>query len=314
MLKVSIILPTHNGEKYIRNAIQSVQAQSFSDWELIVVDDGSTALTTSGSISFDSAQDKSFTTSVLTAPVASDSSLIKEIVNAFTEKDHRIKYFRNEKNLGIQKSLNKGLREAKGEYIARIDDDDEWIDKTKLQKQVEFLDKNPDYVLVGAGVIVVGDPLRHPADGGDEEELFRYLNPETDYDIRQKILGRNCFSHSSVVFRKQAALKAGLYPETKKTLHAEDYWLWLKLGLFGKFCNLRFYGIKFMLRQSAVSSKNKVEQFWHDILIVWEFRRHYPNFVSGFLRSWLRLVLYGVGGFFPFLRLKYLVMKQYKSL
>ncbi len=286
MLKVSIILPTHNGEKFIANAIKSVQAQSFSDWELVVVDDGSTDRT----------------------PM---------IVNEPAKADVRIVYLKNGKNLGIQKSLNIGLREAKGEYIARIDDDDEWIDKDKLQKQVEFLDKNLDYVLVGTGAIVVNESVKEPGSRIKNSlpgELFRYLNPEKDFDIRQKILGRNCFSHSSVVFRKQAAFTVGLYPETKKTLHAEDYWLWLKLGIYGKFHNLQFYGIKFMLRQSAVSSKNKIKQFWHDILVVWEFRKHYPNFVSGFLRSWLRLIFYGLGGFLPFLRLKYWVMKLYKSL
>ncbi len=274
MPKVSIVLPTHNGEKFIEKAIQSVFDQSFSDWELIVINDASTDET---------------------------PNMIKKL----SQQDSRVVYFRNEKNLGIQKSLNKGLREAKGEYIARIDDDDEWLDKTKLQNQVEFLDKNPDYVLVGTDVVVVSE---------SGKELFRYLNPEKDFDIRQKILGRNCFSHSSVVFKKQAALKAGLYPETQKTLHAEDYWFWLKLGLEGKFRNLPFYGIRFMLRKDAISSKNKIKQFWHDILVVWEFRNKYPNFLAGFIRSWLRLILYGLGGFLPFLHLKYWAMKKYKSL
>ncbi len=197
------------------------------------------------------------------------------------------------------------MQEARGEYIARIDDDDEWLDKDKLKKQVEFLDENPEYVLVGTGAVVVDE---------SGKELFRYLNPEKDSDIRKKILVRNCFSHSSMIFRKRAAVKAGLYPETKKTLHAEDYWLWLKLGIFGKFYNLQFYGIKFMLRKNAISSKNKIKQFWHDILIVWEFRNKYPNFLVGFIRSWLRLIFYGLGGFLPFLHLKYWVMKKYKSL
>ena len=57
----------------------------------------------------------------------------------------------------IQKTLNKGLREAKGEYIARIDDDDEWIDKDKLQKQFDFLENNKDYILIGTGVVVIDE-------------------------------------------------------------------------------------------------------------------------------------------------------------
>jgi glycosyltransferase involved in cell wall biosynthesis len=289
MPKVSIILPTYNGEKYIRKAILSVLEQSFFDWELIVVDDASTTLSTSGSF------------------------LTREIVNGFFDKDERVVYLRNEKNLGIQKSLNRGLCEAKGEYVARIDDDDEWVEKDKLKRQVEFLAKNPDYVLVGTGVIVVNE---------SGQELFKFLNLEKDDEIRKKILGKNCFSHSSVMFRKEIIIKndSGTsttlsvnYPETKNTLHAEDYYLWLKLGKQGRFYNLPIYGIKFMMRPGAIGSKHKLKQFWNDILIVWQFKKDYPNFLPGFLRSWLRFVLYGLGGFIPLLRLKYWIIKKYKN-
>lgn len=280
MPKVSAILSTHNGEKYLAQAIKSVLRQSFEDWELLVVDDGSTAL------------------------VASGVSLAEKIVQEFTRKDSRIIYLKNEQNLGLQKSLNRGLQEAQGEYIARVDDDDEWVDEDKLKNQVEFLDKNPDYVLAGTGVIVINQ---------QGNELFRFLSPGADNEIRKRILGQNCFSHSSVLFRKEAAFKAGLYPETKKTLHVEDYYLWLKLGQQGKFHNLPIYGIKFMIRPGAIGSRHKLKQFWHDILLSWEFRNKYPNFLVGFIRSWLRLIFYGLGGFLPFLHLKYRVMKKYKS-
>ncbi|MEW5805358.1 MAG: glycosyltransferase [Patescibacteria group bacterium] len=278
--KVSILLPTYNGEKYLAKAIQSVLAQSFEDWELLVIDDGSTRKNEKGDF------------------------LIQEIVKRFSERNDRVKYLRTEKNLGIQKALNRGLAEAAGEYIARIDDDDEWFDENKLVKQVEFLDKNSDYVLVGTGTIVVDEQGR---------ELFRFLNPETDKEIRKRILAKNCFSHSSVMFRKSAVEKVGNYPETEKTLHVEDYYLWLKLGQFGKFHNLPIYGIKFMIRPGAISSKYKLKQFWHDILLVWQFRKDYPNFFFGFFRSWVRFILYGLLGFIPFLRLKYWAIKKYKS-
>jgi len=67
----------------------------------------------------------------------------------------------------------------KEKYIARIDDDDQWIETKKLEKQVEFLDTHPDYVLVGTGVVMIDE---------ENKELVRYLLPESDRDIRKKII------------------------------------------------------------------------------------------------------------------------------
>jgi glycosyltransferase involved in cell wall biosynthesis len=250
---VSIILPTYNGGKYIERAIESIIAQSFSSWELLVIDDGSVDNT-------------------------------KDIVDEYSIKDNRIIYLKNEVNLGIQKTLNKGLREAKGEYIARIDDDDEWIDKDKLQKQVEFLSNNQNHVLVGTGVIVI-----------DEKgtELFRYLLPEKDKDIKKKILGKNCFVHSSVMFRKNLALSLGGYDELKDTRHIEDYDLWLKLGTVGNLANLPIYAVKFTLREGSISSTNKTEQFKKNINLAKKYKDKYPNYFGALFRAYARIIVYG---------------------
>ena len=224
-LKVSIILPTYNGSRFIQRSIESILLQSFADFELLVIDDGST-----------------------------DSTA--EIIQEATRSDSRIVYLKNEKNLGIQKTLNKGLRAAKNEYIARIDDDDLWVDEDKLKKQVEFLDTHPDYVLVGTGVIIQNE---------EGAELFSFLNPQTDEEIRKKILGKNCFTHSSVMFRKSAAIKFGGYDESQETRHIEDYDLWLKLGTIGKIANLPCYSVRFTLRPGNISSKNKIVQFRKDL-------------------------------------------------
>lgn len=251
--KVSIILPTYNGGKYIKRAIESVITQSFSGWELLIIDDGSTDNT-------------------------------ENIVKGYIEKDSRIIYLKNEVNLGIQKTLNKGLREAKGEYIARIDDDDEWIDKDKLKKQVEFLNNNTECVLVGTGVIVVSE---------EGTELFRYLLPETDKEIRNKILAKNCFVHSSVLFRKEAALSFTGYDESTATRHVEDYDLWLKLGTIGKLANLPIYAVKFTLREGSISSINKLEQFKKNLILARNYKNKYPNYFFSLLRSCLRVIIYG---------------------
>lgn len=271
--KISIILPTYNGEKYIKWAIESVISQSFSDWELIVIDDGSNDNT---------------------------ESIVKE----YAGKDQRVIYFKNEVNLEIQKSLNKGLKEAKGEYIARIDDDDEWIDKDKLKKQVEFLDNNPDYALVGTGAVVVNK---------EGVEMFRYLLPETDQEIRNKLLMKNCFIHSSVLFRKDVVLKLGGYSEDIEVKYIEDYDLWLKLGIIGKLANLPVWGISFMMREGSITSKNKLEQFRKNLVLIKKFKNKYPRYLQSIILGYSRLYSYRLFNSIPYISLKNKILKIYKE-
>lgn len=105
---VSIIMPSYNTEKYIADSICSVLAQSYTNWELIIVDDCSTDNTDS-------------------------------IVTSF--HDERIRYIKNEKNSGAAVSRNRALREARGRWIAFLDSDDLWT-SDKLQKQISFMEEN----------------------------------------------------------------------------------------------------------------------------------------------------------------------------
>ncbi len=263
---VSIILPTYNGSERIEMAIQSVLVQKYSNWELLVVDDGS-----------------------------QDNTAL--IVDNFVKKDSRIRYIKNEVNLGIQKTLNKGLAEVKGEYIARIDDDDIWIDKEKLRKQVEFLEKNKDHVLLGTGFIAIDEK---------DKEIFRRLNPESDEEIRENILNKTSFLHSSVMFRKESTPKFGGYSEDLQVFHIEDYDLWLKLGTIGKFANLPIYGVRFTLRNESISSKNKILQFRRSLQLIKKFKDQYPNYFKAFVCISIRLLAYRI------LTMKYLRPFFYK--
>lgn len=105
---VSIIMPSWNTERFIAETIQSVIDQTYTNWELIIVDDCS-----------------------------SDNT--DEVVASF--KDKRIKYLHNEKNSGAALTRNKALREAKGEWIAFLDSDDLWMPE-KLEHQIDFMNKN----------------------------------------------------------------------------------------------------------------------------------------------------------------------------
>jgi glycosyltransferase involved in cell wall biosynthesis len=109
-LSVSIITPTFNSEKYIAQTIQSIQNQTYLNWELIIVDDCSCDKTVS-------------------------------IIADFARKDSRIKFFQLEKNSGTGVTRNYGLTKANGRFIAFLDSDDLWK-PTKLEKQIDFLIKN----------------------------------------------------------------------------------------------------------------------------------------------------------------------------
>ncbi len=116
--KVTVVIPVYNREKYVGEAIESILEQTFSDFELLVIDDGST--------------DKS-----------------REVVRSYY--DPRIRLVCNESNEGIPRTRNKGIQFVRSEYLAFLDSDD-WAYPKRLAKQVAFLDRHPDYVAVGAWV------------------------------------------------------------------------------------------------------------------------------------------------------------------
>lgn len=107
---VSIVMPAYNCAHYIGETIQSVLVQSYEDWELLIVDDRSTDNT-------------------------------KQVVNKFLTKDNRIRYIELEKNSGVAVARNRGIEEAKGNYIAFLDSDDLWK-KDKLETQVQFMQEH----------------------------------------------------------------------------------------------------------------------------------------------------------------------------
>lgn len=271
---VSVLLPTYNGADRIKDAIESVLGQSYAHFELLVLDDGSV-----------------------------DDA--REVVEDLAISDPRIRYLRNEVNLGIQRTLNKGIREANGEYIARIDDDDVWIDKDKLVKQVEFLEHDSKYVLVGTGFMSVNE---------NNKKIFKLLNPEKDEDIRRKILNKNCFLHSSVVFHRNVAFTCGGYTETEDTKHIEDYDLWLRLGIIGKFANLPTYSVKFTLRSESISSKNKILQFERCMNIIKKYKNNYPNYFQAVFGLSTRMLVYKFFQIKPFSYIYKTFYKLYKNI
>lgn len=122
---VSIIIPAFNAEEYLGESILSIIQQSYQDWELIIINDGSVDNTAA-------------------------------IIEDFAQKDNRIIALENETNKGLVFTRNKGLKKAKGELIANLDSDDIAF-PNRIAIQVEFFKKHPNYVLIGSGCELIDD-------------------------------------------------------------------------------------------------------------------------------------------------------------
>jgi glycosyltransferase involved in cell wall biosynthesis len=180
--QLSVVLPCYNAAAFLQEAISSVLKQSFTDFELIIIDDGST--------------DESAT-----------------IISK--QNDPRLKVIRNEKNLGLIRTLNTGIAAAKGKYIARMDADD--ISRPeRFEKQISFLEKNP-----GIGVCGTWMHMIH----NNSVYKHRYQASDT---IKSALVFNNPIVHPSVMMRKNifentAHVYSMDYP------HGEDYALWISL-------------------------------------------------------------------------------------
>ena len=124
-------------------------------------------------------------------------------------------------------------------------------------------------------------------------ERFRFLEPTDDAAIRNRILGRICFQHGSVVMRAAAARAVGGYDERAECRHLEDFHVWLRLGTVGKLANLPIHGLRSAVSGTQISAVNRVEQLANFLAVAHEFRSEYPGHLRAAVRNRLRLVVYG---------------------
>lgn len=251
---VSVIITTFNRPVFLREAITSVLRQNFDNFELIIIDDCSPGLET------------------------------PKAIESFNDK--RIKYIKNQINLGGTTSLNNGLNTATGKYVAILDDDDVWIAKEKLSQQVKFLEENPEYVLVGTNMVVV--------DYDTEKEIIRSKALYDDTSIRKNFLLSNPIAHSSVFYRRDAVLKVGGYD--KKLSRGKDYDLLLKLGMIGKLAVLPDYLVKY--RESSWNQRNilvmKTKDAKVKMKVIWRNRKNYPYAGRALAREVYRYVIFNL--------------------
>jgi len=183
---VSVLMPAHNAERFLRAAIESVLAQTFRRFELVIVDDGST-----------------------------DATLA--ITRELAASDPRIRVLPNERNLGIVESRNRAFREAHpaSEYFAIFDADDLCM-PDRLERQVAYLQAHPRCALLGGQTAIID------ADGR-ELGLRRY--PTEDRELRRVITRYNPFAQPTVLLRRSALDVVGVYDPRYPRVQDYDLWL-----------------------------------------------------------------------------------------
>jgi glycosyltransferase involved in cell wall biosynthesis len=210
-IRVSIILPIYNAELFLGTALRSILDQTFVDFELIAINDGST-----------------------------DNSA--DILASF--HDNRLRIINNDGNKGLIHTLNKGLDEAKGKYIARMDADDVAL-PNRLEIQLKRLAENPSIVLIGTNMEQI-----------DSRGLtVGYIDyPETDMSIRETLKTHSAFGHPTVIFDKKAAIEVGGYRGEFK--HCEDYDLWLRLSTKGELANVQIPLLRYRIHSNQITFNN----------------------------------------------------------
>lgn len=204
---VTVLMPVYNGEKYLKEAIDSILSQSFKDFEFLIIDDGS-----------------------------SDKSA--EIIKSYI--DGRIKYVSNIINKGLPYSLNRGIELARGEYIARMDQDDISL-LNRIEEQVDFMQENRDIGICGTWIKTIGNKP------GYVHKFYTDSN-----DIKASLLFNTSLAHPSVVIRKSVLYKNNLRYHTEH-LHFEDYSLWVELSQYSELANLSKVLLFYRVHKSSVS-------------------------------------------------------------
>ncbi|KKU32566.1 hypothetical protein A3K29_05785 [Candidatus Collierbacteria bacterium RIFOXYB2_FULL_46_14] len=216
---ISVIIPVYNGNGYLPAALQSILSQTYRHFEVIAIDDGST--------------DNSY-----------------EILQRFAKLDSRVRVFRNSKNLNIAHTLNRGIRLAKGQFIARMDADDVSLPH-RLAKQIHYLKLHPDVVIVG------GQAKTIDIDG---MALGRKLFPISNKQIREALFTSNPIQHPTAMINRSLLPKNFSWYDPSLP-PAEDYDLFFRLGKYGNYHNLSCFVLQYRQYIGSATFKNPIKTF-----------------------------------------------------
>jgi len=211
---VTALMPVYNGAAYLAEALDSILRQTLAELELLVVDDGSTDDT-------------------------------PHILQACS--DPRVAVIRNEKNLGVVATLNRGLEAARGEFVARMDADDVAL-PNRFQKQVDFLRGSPRTGLCGTWFRTIG-----------AGRATTVRPPTAAEDVAARLFYESPLAHSTVMFRRALFTKHSLHyaPDFP---HAEDFELWTRVARVAEMVNLPEVLLHYRRHEEQVSSVRKAKQ------------------------------------------------------
>lgn len=214
---ISVLMSVYNGERYLAEAIESIQNQTFRDFEFIIINDGSR-----------------------------DGSLA--IIKSYMVEDDRIILLSSE-NRGLPASLNDGLRLAKGKYIARMDADDISLPE-RFSVQYSYLENNPTIDVLGTNAFQID------VNGRLEKRYFflpkKFFVATKDKSLKSNLLFSSCFIHPTVMIRRSSltALRVFYDPRFKVS---QDYELWCRLARYSTFENLRTPLLKYRVHEKGIT-------------------------------------------------------------
>lgn len=180
---ISVIMAVYNGEKYLVESIESIINQTFQDFEFIIIEDGS-----------------------------NDDSL--RIIKEYQNKDNRIRIIKNKENIGLPASLNRGLKIAKGKYIARQDADDISL-SNRLEVQCNYMEDNPEIDILGSDNFYI-----------DIEGNIFYERSIDEFDVKHLLLSeKTLFPHGTAFIRRSVFDDVGFYNESFIYTQDREYWM-----------------------------------------------------------------------------------------
>jgi len=215
--KISVVMAAYNEEEQLEPTIESILNQSLKDFEFVIVNDGSTDGT-------------------------------PEILEKYTRKDKRVTIIENEKNLGLTRSLNRGIKSSTGEYIARIDAGDVSAPE-RLERQADFLDRHKSVHIVGC--------YHHWIDEKGEV-INSYEFPTSPEKIKSHIFGFGAIAaHPCLMIRRELFDRTGLYDETLST--SMEYELYMRtIANRLEISNVPEFRVSVLRREKGISiSRNK---------------------------------------------------------
>lgn len=236
MPKVSVLTPIYNTKvEFLKEMIESVLSQTFGDFEFLILND---------------------------SPANAE---LDRVVGEYQAKDSRIRYLKNEVNLGITGSRNRLFDEAKGEYLAILDHDDV-CDPERFAEQVAYLDANPRVGVVGtyASKIGPGRPLHFPVE---------------NMDIKRAMMHVCVISHSSSMLRKSVMEEHGIRWEAEYS-PCEDYMLWARLMQWTMFHNIPKELLKWRIYEQSSGAGSAKLMDDRAAMVRSYLRREYPDFLN----------------------------------